>query len=59
MRAATRVQPEALAAGWGDQSKEEGVCAANAMFMMLIKSLSFVWRRQKLPHKNWEGGQGQ
>lgn len=27
----------------------EKACNANALFMMLIKEFSFVWRRQKAP----------
>ena len=58
MSVATRVQPAALAAGWGDQSKEEGACAANAMFMMLIKASALCGGDKKLPHKNLGRGSG-
>lgn len=56
MRAATRVQLAVPAGVWGDQSKEKGACDANTVFIMLIKSLCFVWRRQKAPSYRLGGG---
>lgn len=53
-----QAQPAAPIAVWGDQSQEEEAGYTHALFMMLIKSLSFAGGDKKLPHKKWDGGGG-